>query len=82
METKTIEVIWGIYAQFIIIFFLAAPMACGSSWARDQTCATTVTRAIAVTMLVLNPLSNQGTPVVSSFLSKCQGRSSCCGSAG
>ena len=30
-------------------FFLAAPVACGGSWARDQTCATAATQAAAVT---------------------------------
>ena len=33
---------------FCFCFFLATPMACGSSRARDQTPATTVTCAIAV----------------------------------
>ena len=31
-------------------FFLAMPSACGSSWARDQTCAIAITWATAVTM--------------------------------
>ena len=31
-------------------FFLAVPMACRSSWAKDQTLATAVTWAAAVTM--------------------------------
>ena len=40
-------------------FFLATPVACGSSRARDPTCAT------AVTLHILNPLSHQGTTVSS-----------------
>ena len=34
---------------FSHFFFLAAPVACGGSWARDQTCATAATQAAAVT---------------------------------
>lgn len=30
-------------------FFFAVPVACGSSWANDQTCATAATRAATVT---------------------------------
>ena len=33
------------------VFFLAAPTAWGSSWARDRTCTTAVTQAAAVTTL-------------------------------
>ena len=37
---------------FILFYsFLAMPVACGSSWARDQTHATAVTQAAAVTTL-------------------------------
>ena len=36
---------------YFILFFLAMPAACGSSWARDQTLTTAVTQAAAVTML-------------------------------
>ena len=34
---------------FLIIIFSAAPVACGSSRARDQTCITAVTQAAVVT---------------------------------
>ena len=34
---------------FILFYFLAAPTACGTSWARDQTQATAATQATAVT---------------------------------
>ena len=46
-------------------FFLAAPMACKSSRARDQTRTTPMTRAAAVTTpgyQILNPLHHLGTP--------------------
>ena len=36
------------YFQHLRFFFLATPSACGSSWARDQTHATAITRATAV----------------------------------
>ena len=45
------------YTHFF--FFWPCPMACGSFWARNQTCATAVTRATAVTMLDANLLSCQ-----------------------
>ena len=35
--------------DFVFVFILAMPMACRSSWVRDQTCATAVTRATAET---------------------------------
>ena len=34
---------------YTLFFFLATLTACGSSWARDKTCATAVTQAMAVT---------------------------------
>ena len=34
----------------VIFFFLAVPVACGNSQARDQTCAIAATQAAAVTM--------------------------------
>ena len=34
--------------EFLFIYLLAAPAACGSSWARDQTPTTAWTRAAAV----------------------------------
>ena len=37
------------YFYFYFIYLLAAPTACGSFWARDQTHTTTVIRATAVT---------------------------------
>ena len=43
-------------------FFLAAPLAWGSSWARDQTCTIAVTGAVAVTTPGPQLLSHQGTP--------------------
>ena len=36
-------------------FFLPSPGACGSSWARDQTCTTAATKAASVTALDLDP---------------------------
>ena len=36
---------------FVCLFILDAPMACGSYWSGDQTHATIVTRATAVTTL-------------------------------
>ena len=36
---------------FFVFLFLAAFRACGSPWARDQTCATAVTQAAAVATL-------------------------------
>ena len=56
---------------FFFFFFLAAPTACRSSSARDQTQARAVTRATAVTMPdpePLNPLSHWGT-LISLFFS-------------
>ena len=44
---------------FFSVFF-AMPKACGSSWARDQTCATAVTRTAAVTMPFTQPAVPQG----------------------
>ena len=41
---------WYFFFFFLSFFFLAAPMACRSSQARDQTHATAVIRATAVTM--------------------------------
>ena len=38
------------------------PAACGSSWARDQTCATAATQATAVTMPDTLPTVLQGNP--------------------
>ena len=35
----------------VISFFPTAPEACGSSWARDQTCTTVVTCTTGVAML-------------------------------
>ena len=49
------------------LFLLAALVAWRSSQARDRTHATVVTRVTSVTMLVLNPLSHQGTPRFSHF---------------
>ena len=48
------------FLNFWFVYFLVAPLACGSSQASDQTHAIAVTRAMAVT--ALNPLSHQGTP--------------------
>ena len=42
------------FVCFVLLLFLATCMACGSSLARDQTCAT------AVTYWILNPLPHQG----------------------
>ena len=42
-----------------VIFVLAMPMACGSSWARDWTCATAVTQGIAVRTLDPYPTAPQ-----------------------
>ena len=36
-------------STFLFFFFLAVPVACESSWIRDQTCATAVTQATSVT---------------------------------
>ena len=41
---------------FIHSFFLAIPLACGSSWARDRTPATVTTQATAMTCWILNLL--------------------------
>jgi len=38
-------------------------MACTSSTARDQTCSTVVTRGTALTMPILNPLSQVEAPI-------------------
>ena len=45
-----------------LLLFLATPVVFRSSQMRDQTCATPVTRATAVTTLILNLLSHQGMP--------------------
>ena len=42
--------------------FFAPLVACGSSRAGDQTCATTATWATTVTMLIFNSLHHKGTP--------------------
>ena len=42
--------------------FLAAPMACGSTWSRGQTYATAMTQGTVVTTLALNLLHHKGTP--------------------
>ena len=51
-------------------FFLATPMACGSSQVGDQTRTTAVTRDVAVTMWILNPQSHEGTPICFIFWGK------------
>jgi len=55
----------GCFLFFVFaVAVLAMPMAYGSSQARDQIRTTAVTRAIAVTTEILNPLSYQGTPLI------------------
>ena len=44
------------------LFFLAAPTACRSSWAKNQTHTTAMTPTTAVTTLDLNLLNHQGAP--------------------
>ena len=46
----------------------AVPMACRTFKARDQTCATAVTRATEVNNWILNLLSHQGIPPWSFFI--------------
>ena len=52
-------------------FILAAPEACGNSWARDWTFSTAVTLATTVTMPDLNLLSHQRTPALEFLRSVC-----------
>ena len=47
---------------YLFIYFLAPPMACGSSWAKDRTHATVATQATAgTTSLILNLLHHKRT---------------------
>ena len=39
-----------VFSELLLFLFLAMSMACGSSWNRDRTSATAVTRAATVTM--------------------------------
>ena len=45
---------------FFVLFLFLFCTACRSSWARDRTHATAVTRATAVTMWILNPTEPRG----------------------
>ena len=49
------------HSFFFSLFCLAAPLACGSSWARGQILATGATCTTAVASLILNPLLHNGT---------------------
>ena len=46
-----------------LFFFVAAPVACGSSQARNRIHAPAATQAAAVPMLILNQLCHQGTAI-------------------
>ena len=48
---------------WVFFFFFALPVACRSSWPRNQTCTTAVTWATGGQCQILNPLSHQGTPL-------------------
>lgn len=48
---------------FFFFFFLTAPVSQRTSQVRDQTHATAMTSATAVTMWILNPLGYQGIPI-------------------
>ena len=52
----------GFIEKNFMQFHLAMPTACGSSWARDQTCATAATRDTAVATADLKPAAPQGNP--------------------
>ena len=49
---KSISLLPGLTPPHLYLFiFLVMPEASGSFWARERTCATAITRAIAVTVL-------------------------------
>ena len=48
--------------HFILLYFLTAPGACGSSQAMDRTCSITMAQAAAVTMPDPLLLGHMGTP--------------------
>ena len=66
---KMILLIFCIYYVLdTFFFFLATPVAYGSSQTRDQTPATVATQATAVTVWILNPLHHRRTPHFLYFL--------------
>ena len=57
--------------SFFIIFkvnFLATPTACGSSWARDRTRTTAITKSTAVTKPDPQPTEPQGNSITNFLL--------------
>ena len=54
LMTKIIEINYNFFF-FFFFFFLAEPVACGSSWARDQTCAIVETKDQATAVTTPDP---------------------------